>query len=91
MADAPREQVRPGGLDCHDAMAVLWDFLDGELTEERVAAVRAHLDACRPCLEHHDFEKAFLQALATAHRTDVAPAALRRHVEATLRNQSLLR
>jgi mycothiol system anti-sigma-R factor len=42
--------------DCNDALHELYDFLDGELTDERRAAIRHHLDACQPCAEPYDFE-----------------------------------
>jgi mycothiol system anti-sigma-R factor len=42
--------------ECEDALHELYDFLDGELTEERRAAIQAHLDNCQPCAEPYDFE-----------------------------------
>ena len=33
----------PTDIDCAEFMRRLWDFLDEELTEDRVAAVRRHL------------------------------------------------
>jgi hypothetical protein len=44
----------------------LYHYLDGELTDERMAAVRAHLDRCAGCLPSADFERAFLEALDVA-------------------------
>lgn len=52
------------GVDCRAAMQQLWDFLDSELTDERMAAVRMHLQSCRGCLPHHDFARTFLETLA---------------------------
>jgi mycothiol system anti-sigma-R factor len=42
--------------DCNDALHELYDFLDGELTDERRAAIQRHLDTCQPCAEPYDFE-----------------------------------
>lgn len=50
-------------LGCHDVMRQLWDYLDGELTPERMAAIREHLGMCARCQPHADFERAFLDAL----------------------------
>lgn len=71
-------------------MALLWDYLDGELSIEREAAMRLHLEACRPCLEHQEFERAFLTAVAAARTADPASPALRRRVTDALRAQGLL-
>jgi mycothiol system anti-sigma-R factor len=71
-------------------MAMLWDYLDGELGPERERRLREHLEICRPCLKHHDFERAFLDALATARQGDTASPALRERVTSELRQRGLL-
>ncbi len=72
-------------MDCTAAMRQLWDYLDGELTEERMAAVRAHLDRCGGCLPYADFERAFLEALSGCKSKECAPEALRRRIFERLR------
>ena len=72
-------------MDCTAAMRQLWDYLDGELTEERMAAVRAHLDRCAGCVPHADFERAFLEALSGCRSKACAPDALRRRIFERLR------
>jgi mycothiol system anti-sigma-R factor len=42
--------------DCKDALHQLYDFLDGELTADKKAAIQHHLDSCQPCAEPYDFE-----------------------------------
>ena len=42
--------------DCKDALHQLYDFLDGELTSDKKAAIQHHLDSCQPCAEPYDFE-----------------------------------
>jgi mycothiol system anti-sigma-R factor len=42
--------------DCEDALHQLYHFLDGELNDERRAAIQHHLDTCQPCAEPYDFE-----------------------------------
>ncbi|MEL7210075.1 MAG: mycothiol system anti-sigma-R factor [Actinomycetota bacterium] len=64
------------GNDCDDAIAELYEFIDGELTPERRDAIRAHLDDCGPCLDAHDFEDALRRVLADKCR-DTVPDALR--------------
>jgi mycothiol system anti-sigma-R factor len=50
-------------LDCDAVMRQLWDYLDGELTAERTAAIRAHIDMCARCHPQTEFERAFLAAV----------------------------
>ena len=78
LLDAQPEFVRP-----------LWDYLDGELTDERMTEVRAHLKACRGCFPHFDFEKEFLEAIARSKGELAAPEDLRRKVVAKLRKAGL--
>ncbi len=44
------------GVNCTEAVHVLYHFLDGELTPERKLLIEYHLDACHPCLEAFEFE-----------------------------------
>jgi len=44
------------GLNCTEAVHVLYHFLDGELTPERRLLIEYHLDACHHCLEAFEFE-----------------------------------
>lgn len=80
MSECPRD------IDCRTAVQQLWDYLDEELTPERMDEVRAHLERCGGCLPHHDYGRAFLSALSAARESDVrAPDALRRRVLESLR------
>lgn len=90
MIDEHSSSPTAGTLSCDDAADILWDYLDGELSPEREAAMRAHLAACGPCLHHQEFERAFLDAVATARTSDPAPPALRSRVVEMLRSQGLM-
>jgi anti-sigma factor (TIGR02949 family) len=74
----------PGGIDCATAVRRLWDYLDGELDDARMAEVDAHLDACRRCPPHFAFARTFLDALAAGRREHAPPVALRDRVVAAL-------
>ena len=76
-------------MDCEQVVKALWDYLDGELTEQRMTEVRAHLKACKGCFPHFDFERAFLEALAKSKEEQAAPDELRRKVVAKLRKAGL--
>lgn len=72
-------------LDCDAVMRQLWDYLDGEVTAEREAAIRAHLEVCQRCHPQYQFELAFQQALTATRRSHSRPESLRRNVLAALR------
>ncbi len=73
-------------LDCHAVMRRLRDYLDGEMTAERIAAIRAHLAVCQRCYPQFDMEGAFLHALAAARREYPRPEAVKSRVVAALRS-----
>ena len=53
--DDPRSEPAIG-VNCTEAVHVLYHFLDGELTPERRLLIEYHLDSCSPCLEAFEFE-----------------------------------
>jgi anti-sigma factor (TIGR02949 family) len=71
-------------LDCDAVMRQLWDFLDGELTAAREAAIREHLAVCARCFPQMEFERAFLETLARARREHSSLDQVRAHVMAAL-------
>ncbi len=76
-------------IDCQSAMQQLWDYLDGELTPDRMAAVREHLAVCKLCFPHYDFERALLAAVARTKDTARAPAELRTRVMTALQRDGM--
>ncbi len=72
-------------LDCDAVMRQLWDYLDGELTFGREAAVRVHLAVCKRCYPQYNFERAFIKALAASRREHSRPDELRNRVLTALR------
>lgn len=43
-------------IDCGTALHELYEFLDGELTDEKRVAIEEHLDHCAPCDGARKFE-----------------------------------
>lgn len=76
-------------LDCGKALQQLFDFLDGELTPERMALVRQHIDGCGHCLEHAEFERRFLEALHATRDRCCCPDTVKSKVLASLRQAGL--
>ena len=75
----------PAPIDCDTAVRRLWDYLDGELDDRRIAEVDAHLATCRHCPRHFAFARVFLDAVASARREHQQPGALRERVVGALR------
>lgn len=76
-------------LDCEAVMRQLWDYLDGELTPERAAAIRAHLELCRRCYPQYEFERSFLDAVAASARQHSNLERLRAQLAESLKAKGL--
>ncbi len=72
------------GLKCGDVLAVLSDFLDGELGAPQREQIIAHLRGCDWC-EH--FGGRFSEVIESLRRELRDPAPLRSDVAARLRNR----
>jgi mycothiol system anti-sigma-R factor len=69
--------------NCEEALAELYTYIDGELTEERRVLIRHHLDDCNPCFEAFDFE-AELRIVISHRCRDEVPDGLRDRVASQL-------
>ena len=69
--------------DCKDALHQLYEFLDGELTDDKKAAIQHHLDSCQPCAEPYDFE-AELRLIVRKKCVDAVPDSLVAKVRAAI-------
>lgn len=76
-------------LDCESVMRQLWDFLDAELTPDRMAAIRAHLELCKRCYPQYEFERSFLDAVAASGRQHSSLDRLRVQVTQALETKGL--
>lgn len=74
---------------CEAALEQLFDFLDGELDDSLEAELKVHVERCKPCFDRADFERRFLEVIATARAEERCPKALKDRVIATLRAQGL--
>ena len=71
MADCPR-------IPCGEAMARLWDYIDGELTPQTEAEVKAHIDACAHCYPELDLHRSFREFLRRTREQPIPPELRRR-------------
>jgi mycothiol system anti-sigma-R factor len=68
---------------CADFLERIVYFLDNELDESDVAAVRIHLDECAPCLESYDLQRT-VKAMVARSCCETAPDNLRDRVRVQL-------
>jgi mycothiol system anti-sigma-R factor len=87
MDDEPSIEELTGAGDCGDALETLYNYLDGELTPERRAAIQRHLSNCAPCLSAFDFE-AELKAVIARSCRDQVPESLRKRVAEVIEEAS---
>ena len=63
--------------NCEAALAEIYTYLDGELTDEKRTLIASHLEGCNPCIEAFDFEAELRIVISTRCRNDELPESLR--------------
>lgn len=72
---------RPGGvISCDEAVARLFEYLDGELDGVSEEEVRLHLEVCKACYPRAQFERHFLEALGRVKRDGYASQELKNRI-----------
>lgn len=66
------------GVNCDEALATLYTYLDGELTLERRATIAAHLDRCGYCGDAAHFEAELRAVIADCAKARVPESLLAR-------------
>jgi mycothiol system anti-sigma-R factor len=72
-----------GSGDCREAVAELFTYLDGALTDERRARIAGHLDGCSGCFDAFEFHAELKSVISKRCQTEV-PAGLRQRIRAAL-------
>ena len=67
-------------ISCRDALNLLYEYLDGELTDVPEEEVRAHFEVCQQCFPHLKLEESFLAAVHRCAERECAPTELRGRV-----------
>jgi anti-sigma factor (TIGR02949 family) len=78
MTDDP-QRYRREDLTCAEAIDRVYEFLDGELTDEVADAIRVHLEMCSECEPRFEHERVFLELMERV-RVEQAPPELRRRL-----------
>ncbi|MEY4130294.1 MAG: mycothiol system anti-sigma-R factor [Actinomycetota bacterium] len=66
-------------LNCERALAEVYTFLDGELTDEKRRHIASHLESCTTCFEAFDFQTELQMVISTKAR-DQVPETLRMRI-----------
>ena len=75
--DDPNPSPDRAETDCSDALAEIYTYLDGELTEDKRTRIAGHLAGCNPCIEAFDFEAELRLVISTRAHNDPVPEQLR--------------
>lgn len=74
-----------GSIECQQAVAELYSYLDGTLTVERLTHIEAHLNDCGDCYEAFDFEAELKMVISRRCGTEEVPETLRIRILESLR------
>ena len=75
----------PHDVDCRKILDAVFLYLDGEVDGDQKDLIRAHLDACSPCLREFGVEHEVKMLVARRCGGDRAPESLRLSVLDRLR------
>jgi mycothiol system anti-sigma-R factor len=72
--------------DCSQTVERLYQYLDGELTDERRQKIKRHLDECSPCLQAVGFEQE-LRIVIASRCKDRVPEELLQRIKAAIQEE----
>lgn len=72
-------------ISCAEAVARVYEYLDGELESPDQERVREHVRLCKKCYPFFDFERAFLDFIREKGFADEASQDLLRRVKEIVR------
>ncbi len=76
-------------MTCEEAVTKLYEYLDKELDQESVALLEKHLELCKTCCNHFEFEKK-VRSLIQEKCTDArAPQFLKNKILNRLKSSEL--
>ena len=75
-------------LNCEESLARVYEYLDGELDAAEHEAVHRHLEKCRNCYPHFDFERLFLDYIHQVGAVETSRAGLENRVRELLAREA---
>lgn len=79
----------PHETDCSEVLDMVYDFLDGEVTDDDRARIVQHLDECQPCLRQYGLEQAVKALVHRSCACEQAPERLRVQIVTRIRQISI--
>ena len=79
----------PHETDCSEVLDLVYDFLDGEVSEADRARIVQHLDECQPCLRQYGLEQAVKALVHRSCACEHAPERLRVQIVTRIRQISI--
>ena len=73
-------------MTCREAVDKLYEYLDREADDMTAAQVEKHLDLCRLCCNHLEFEKKMKELVQKSCFQEKAPAFLREKIQQALQS-----
>lgn len=67
-------------MTCQEAVDVLYEYLDRELDNLRSDQIDRHLDLCRLCCDHFEFEKKMKDLVQKSCIKEKAPSFLKKRI-----------
>jgi mycothiol system anti-sigma-R factor len=64
-------------MTCQEAVKRLYEFLDRELDNVTAAQIETHLDLCRLCCDHLEFERKMKELIHNSCISEKAPQILK--------------
>ncbi len=71
-------------MTCEEAVQKLYEYLDKELDQESVEKLNRHLEICRSCCDHFEFEKKVRSLIQEKCTDEKAPAFLKDRIRGIL-------
>jgi anti-sigma factor (TIGR02949 family) len=78
-------------MDCRNALAKLYDYIDGEIGQAEREAIAAHIEACRGCFDQFETERLFADFIDRRVPRPAARAEFKEHLLARLAEEALVR
>ena len=68
---------KPHETPCTEVLALVYNYLDGELDKDGCSEVKDHLEECGPCLREYGLEEAVKKLVHKSCGSDPVPEDLR--------------
>jgi len=75
---------KPHATPCSEVLALVYNYLDGELDQDGCSDVKGHLEECGPCLREYGLEEAVKKLVHKSCGCDPVPEDLRDKVLARI-------